>query len=369
MGTGSAFPCPKRSASCTIFRHTKGLWMFDCGEGSQIQLHRCSLKPSQINKIFITHNHGDHLFGLQGLMCTIGMNTTIVEGTDTTEGKHVDIYGPVGLRSYLRCALRFSYSNLPYSYAVHEIEVPNNKEFSESLDIPHDDEFWQNMCGNISVDLPLHPCEVQGAQIAINEAGYFDVCVADGLTVKAALLRHTVPCVGYVIQEDDLPGKLDISILKSKGVPQGPLYGKIKSGESIQLESGEIVTPEDCVGPARKGRKIVILGDTYDSDRLLEIGSSPDVLVHESTNETADEEKSRQHGHSSARMTGLFAKKLGARKLVLTHFSQRYRGIEEEEKDGSVSVQILVDEAKQAYESNNVVAAHDLMVVPIPLPK
>merc|ERR1711962_1356529 len=112
--------------------------MFDCGEGTQIQLHRSTLKPSQINKIFITHNHGDHLFGLQGLMCTVGMNIN----ADEFEGKHVDIYGPVGLRSYVRCALRFSYSSLPYTYSVQEIVVPSNKDFSRSLDIPHDDGFW-----------------------------------------------------------------------------------------------------------------------------------------------------------------------------------------------------------------------------------
>ena len=99
LGTGSAYPSPKRSASCIIFRHQHGLWMFDCGEGSQIQLQKTSLKPSRIKKIFVTHLHGDHLFGLPGLMCMIEQNNCVSE-------KHIDIYGPVGLSNYLRSSVQ-----------------------------------------------------------------------------------------------------------------------------------------------------------------------------------------------------------------------------------------------------------------------
>lgn len=182
--------------------------------------------------------------------------------------------------------------NLP-SFVLHSLE------FYQSLQIPCDEKFWHNLSQDI-VDLPEHPNETKGKQILINEDGYYDVCKDDSLHVTAAILKHTIPCIGYVIQEDDLPGRLDISILKAKKVPAGPLYGKIKNGESIQLDSGEIITPEDCVGPKRKGRKIIILGDTYNSDYIVAIGDRPDVLVHEATNEVADEEKAVEHGHSSS---------------------------------------------------------------------
>ena len=146
----------------------------------------------------------------------------------------------------------------------------------------------------------MHPNGTPGTEISINEYGYYEVCQSSSMTVMAGLLKHTVPCVGYVIQENGLPGKLDVSVLIEKGVPAGPLYGKLKAGESILLENGDVIKPEDCIGPSKRGRKIMILGDTYNSEGMIKIGMSVDVLVHEATNENADQEKSIEHGHSSA---------------------------------------------------------------------
>lgn len=163
-----------------------------------------------------------------------------------------------------------------------------------------DNSFWGKLQDVSKFELPPHPNELEGTTISMNEKGYYDVCYKDNFHVYAGPLKHSVPCIGYIIQEDNLPGKLDISILRAKGVPSGPLYGKIKNGESICLASGEVISPQDCVGPERPGRKIVILGDTYCSDGVLDLARDADVLVHESTNENDDQEKSIIHGHSTA---------------------------------------------------------------------
>lgn len=115
LGTGSAFPSPKRSSSCTAFQHEKGVWIFDCGEGSQIQIQKSAVKPGRVRAVFITHLHGDHMFGLPGMMCTMGQQAV--------EDRHLDIYGPVGLKNFLRCSLAASFSCLPYTFSVHEVMV------------------------------------------------------------------------------------------------------------------------------------------------------------------------------------------------------------------------------------------------------
>ena len=161
--------------------------------------------------------------------------------------------------------------------------------------------FWKKLSDLSMIEVPPHPNELDTARIIEKTAeGFYQVTRGDNFTVLAAEIKHSVPCLGYVVCEDDLPGKLDVSILKQKGVPAGPLYGKIKNGESVTLDDGTIITPDDCLGPQRPGRKLVVLGDTCDPSNIAEIAADATILVHESTNENADKEKSMSHGHSTA---------------------------------------------------------------------
>ena len=117
--------------------------------------------------------------------------------------------------------------------------------------------------------------------------------------VSAAILKHRVPCYGYVIQEADTPGRLNAALLKSKGIPPGPLYAKIKNGECLFAKDGSKILPEDVLSPPCPGRKVVILGDTCNSEQMTDLAMNADVLVHEATNENAHQEKCIENGHST----------------------------------------------------------------------
>ena len=145
----------------------------------------------------------------------------------------------------------------------------------------------------------LHPSETSGRTICENDDGLWPVFQEGNLTVFAAPLKHRITCFGYVIQEQQLPGKLDPTLLKKRGIPPGPLYSKIKNGETITAPDGSFIMPKDVVGSPRPGRKVVILGDTCDSSRIVEIACDADVIIHEATLEDELKETCINHGHST----------------------------------------------------------------------
>ena len=134
----------------------------------------------------------------------------------------------------------------------------------------------------------------------MNPNKHYDVCYDDLVTVKAGIIKHLIPCVGYILEEDEKTGKLNVAYLKSLNVKPGTFYGKLKMGECITLENGQVVHSKDCVGPKIKCKKIAVLGDTYNADNFRELVMNCDILIHESTNENADQANSIEHGHSAA---------------------------------------------------------------------
>ncbi|WP_127533658.1 ribonuclease Z [Paenibacillus kobensis] len=269
LGTGAGRPSRQRNVTSIALRLPSPLnsvWLFDAGEGTQHKLLDTPIKLNRIDRIFISHMHGDHTFGLAGLLSTRAYDG----GVDP-----VTLYGPPGLREMIECL--FELSSTRITYEIRYVEVEEG--------IIYDD-------------------------------GQF--------SVEAAALEHRVPCFGYRIVERDRSGRLDTAKLKEAGVPAGPLYGKLKAGEDIVLDDGRTVCSADVTGPCIPGRIITILGDTKPCSGALKLARDADLLVHEATFEAGLEEKAEAYGHSTTIQAAEIAREAGAHKLVMTHFSSRY---------------------------------------------
>jgi ribonuclease Z len=169
-------------------------------------------------------------------------------------------------------------------------------------------------------------------------------------SVKAAAIKHRIPCFGFVIQENDQVGSLDVEKLKTLGLNPGPHYADLKSGKSVLTPSGVEVKPEDVTGEAKKGRKVVILGDTCDTREIAPLCNNADLVVHEATMEESLREKAIEFGHSTPTMAAEFAFNVKAKLLCLTHVSPRYKPVSEvkdSNKDSKdYSAQVLLNEAE-----------------------
>eukprot|EP01036_Dinobryon_divergens_P020268 gene20268-27770_t len=125
LGTASCIPSVSRGVSCVALRYQTGFWLFDCGESSQVQMQKSKIKPSKIRKIFLTHNHGDHSFGLPGVLCLMGQATQDERGKADEEGvdlEPVDIYGPEGCRDLIRSIIQLTYSRIATPHRIHELK-------------------------------------------------------------------------------------------------------------------------------------------------------------------------------------------------------------------------------------------------------
>ncbi|MFC5648429.1 ribonuclease Z [Paenibacillus solisilvae] len=293
LGTSAGRPTKARnvtSIALSLPEPQHGFWLFDVGEGTQHRLLGSKLKLNKLERIFITHLHGDHIYGLPGLLTS----RSYFEGAVP-----LTIYGPPGIRTFIDCV--FHQSGVHLGYELEIIEVEAGHVFSDS---------------------------------------YF--------TVEAAELVHRMQCFGYRIIEHSQPGKLNLPLLKSLGVPSGPLYGKLKQGEDVTLASGETIRSSDVVGPPVNGRIVTILGDTSPCDNVLVLAKDADLLVHEGTFSGGMEEKAYAYGHSTVLQAAKAASEAKVKQLVMTHFSSRF--------DDEAIEQLVLD-AKEIFEHS--AAAYD----------
>jgi ribonuclease Z len=269
LGTSSGTPTRARNVTAIGVQlpQRPSLWLFDCGEGTQHQVLRSPLRLSQLEKVFFTHLHGDHLFGLVGLLASRALG-----GGGSTP---VTLYGPPGLKEYVQATLRYSETHLNYPISIQVIEP-----------------------GVVWCD--------------------------EEFTVVCKPLKHRVPAFGYSVIERDQPGRFDVERAQALGIPSGPLYGQLKAGRTVTLPDGRTIDGRTLVGPKRRGRKLTYCSDTIFSPNAVELAYDSDVLMHESTYLAADLDLAERGMHSTATMAAEVARRAGVRQLILTHFSPRY---------------------------------------------
>ena len=273
LGTSSGVPTRGRNVSAVALRlpQRSELWLFDCGEATQHQFLRSDLRVSQLRRIFITHMHGDHVFGLPGLLASLGL-------AGTCPG--IDLYGPDPLRDYLEGVLRTSSTRIGYPLRTHKVR--------------------------------------QAAE------GGTVVFADDELQVRCAPLTHRVPAYAYRVDQKPRAGRFDIEQARNLGIPPGPIYAELKAGRTITLEDGRIINGASLTGPERPGASIVYCTDTVFCEAAVELARGADLLIHESTFSHGEAELAIARQHSTSTMAAQTALEAGVKQLVLTHLSPRY---------------------------------------------
>lgn len=283
LGTGGSWPTVKRNVASVAIKRASEILLFDCGEGTQRQFQQSNISYMQISKIFITHFHGDHFLGLPGLIQTMQLN-------DREAPLH--IYGPEGIGELTDQFLALGYFRSSYKIISHDMKSGDEIEF-------------------------------------------------ENYNVKALKVKHNVPSFSYRLQEHLRPGKFNKQKALELGIPEGPLFSELQRGHSVNLTNGNEITSEMVLGPSRKGRMIVISGDTKPCVDLIGFSRNADVLIHEATFDSQFEEIADGYGHTTASQAANIAKKANVKNLFLIHISPRY-----------LDYHILENEARKVFPNS-----------------
>lgn len=267
LGTGAGRPTPQRSASAVALEYEGDVILFDCGEGTQVQLARSPLKWGSIPAIFIGHLHGDHVSGLPGLLGTWSLGD---------RNAPLKVFGPPGIKSYIR--------------------------------------FLQEM-KTLWIQYPLEVIEVRKPGLLLETEDY---------QVETIRLNHIIECWGYVFREKDRPGRFDEAKAERLGIPPGPLRARLVKGEAVTLEGGLTVQPGEIVGPKRPGRSAAYCLDTAPCKNAVALAQGVDLLIHEATFDDSVRDEMQKWGHSTAGQAAETARDAGVQRLILTHVSPRY---------------------------------------------
>ncbi len=269
LGTGAATPTLFRWPSSTAISRGGETLLFDCGEGAQVQFLRAKLRPGKLNRVFISHLHGDHFNGLIGLLSSLQL-----AGRD----KRLHLYGPEGLADYLGYMQKLSRFTLGFPLQIEEVSQET------------DEEVW--------------------------EMSYY--------TVTARRLTHRVQTLGFRLAEKPKRGKFDNDEADRLGVTSGPLRSQLLRGRTVVLPDGSQVAPEQVIGPDRPGKTIAICLDSAPCANAIQLAKDADLLIHEGTFDKSLTRLARETGHSTVVQAAKVAKQAGARRLVVTHISSRY---------------------------------------------
>lgn len=289
LGTSAMMPTKQRNTSAVLLEYKSDGILFDCGEATQKQLKIAGIPITKVTKILITHWHGDHVLGLPGLIQSLG---------STEPPRKVEIYAPKGSSRLFKSMMEGIIFDFRAEVSFHEIET-----------------------GTI-----------------IDEKDY---------SIETIPLKHKTKCNGYAFVEKDR-SRIDVAAVKKIGIPQGPLLGELQRGKTITFK-GKKITPEKTTYLV-KGKKITYITDTILTENCAKLAKNSDLLITESSYTEELKDKAQERGHLTAKDAGTIAKKSGAKKLVLTHFSARYPDTREIEQ-----------EAKKQFE--NTTCAKDFMTI------
>jgi len=296
LGTAGSLPTPKRNVCAVAVQVGSEIILFDCGEGTQRQFMRSTASYMKVHAVFVTHLHGDHFLGIPALIQSMSFS-----GRE----KDLFIYGPEGTIETVRSMLGLGYFAPGFGIAAADMQ--------------------------------------DGSEVCFR-----------GFKVRAVRSEHTVPSLAYVLEEDVRPGRFDVQKARALGVRPGPAYSRLQEGHAVEV-GGKTITPEMVLGPNRRGRKVVVTGDTRPAASVAEAARGADVLVHEATVTSDLIQDANEYGHSTAAGAAQIALQAGVKKLYMYHFSSRY------DDPGP-----LVAEARAIFAESY--AADDFMVVQVNAP-
>lgn len=267
LGTGGMMPLPDRALTSVLLRREGELFLFDCGEGTQVSLRRLALRWKKISVILVSHTHADHVTGIPGIL----MLSSQVERDEP-----LYIIGPAPIGEYVEASRRILDMYINYEIVVKEV------------------------------------------------FGQETVFEGEGYRIHSRPLHHTKPCLAYCLEEDLRPGVFDPLAALSLGVPRGPLWSTLQSGTAVRLDSGVQVNPEQVMGPQRKGRKFSFITDTTWVPGLADFVRDSDLLICEGMFGEDLEEDAMDKKHLTATQAAQIALKGGVGRLGLIHYSPRY---------------------------------------------
>lgn len=297
LGTSSGKPTLRRNVSALAIVADGEWWLFDCGEGTQMQIARAGLSPQRLAGIFLTHLHGDHFNGLPGLLSTMAMDNRT---------QPLTLVGPAGINEFLELTARLKICYVNYPLKLREFDV----------------RYFKNK-----------------AQELVYESARF--------AITTRPLDHRIFALGYRLEEKTKPGRFNLERARELNIPAGPLYAQLQAGHPITLADNRVVHPSEVLGPPRPGKVVAYTLDTRPCDNAVRLGARADWLIHEGTFTDELREESQHFGHSTAAQAAEIARAAGAQRLLITHFSSRY-----------ADVRPLVEEAREIFPET--FAAEDL---------
>jgi ribonuclease Z len=268
LGCGGMMPLPNRHLTSVLLRREGELFLFDCGEGTQVSLRRLNLRWKKISVIFISHTHADHVTGIPGLL----MLSSQVDRDDP-----LYIIGPPRIAEYIETSRRVLDMYINYEIVVKEITSPGI------------------------------------------------VYKGDGFHVRCFPLKHTKPCYGYTLEEDKRPGEFHPQKAQALNIPMGKLWGKLQKGETVQAPDGRDIRPEDVMGSPRQGRKFSFVTDSLAFPEISAHVTGSDLFICEGMFEKALAEDAYSKKHMTAEEAAkIAAASQDVKKLALIHYSPRY---------------------------------------------